>query len=168
MVRLFIRQAELEDAEQIARLHVASWKVAYGGFMPPKQMAWISEVREVRRATDLISNPETPYLVAACGEEIVGFLVYGPPGDECDPESTRQIYTFFVDPRLYRQGIGSRLLSTMEAEICVPEITVWVMTQGTHGPRFYERSGFVRESETEKMSQLIDADFPIVRYRRRR
>jgi hypothetical protein len=89
MVRLFIRQAELEDAEQIARLHVASWKVAYGGFMPPKQMAWISEVREVRRATDLISNPETPYLVAACGEEIVGFLVYGPPGDECDPESTR-------------------------------------------------------------------------------
>jgi hypothetical protein len=50
----------LADAKQIARVHVASWKVAYGKFMPPKQMAWISERREIRGAGDLISNLETP------------------------------------------------------------------------------------------------------------
>ncbi len=166
MDRLLIRQAVPADAEPIARVHVASWRVAYGDFMPPKQMAWISESRETRRAADLISNPDTPYLVAEDDGEIVGFLVYGLPGDECDPQSTRQIYTFFVDPRRYRQGIGTRLLTTMQSEISVPEITVWVMTQGTHGPHFYERSGFLREPETEKLFRLIDADFPIVRYRK--
>ena len=168
MDRLFVRQAVLADAEQIARVHVASWRVAYGEFMPPKQKAWISERREVRRAGDLILNPETPYLVAEGGNSIVGFLVYGPPGDECDPTSTMQIYTFFVDPQRYRQGIGTQLLATMESEIRTPEITVWVMTQGVHGPRFYARSGFRREAETEKMFRLIDADFPIVRYRKKR
>jgi hypothetical protein len=56
----------------------------------------------------------------------------------------------------------------MESEISVPEIAVWVMTQGVHAPRFYERSGFTREVETEKMFRLIDVDFPIVRYRKTR
>jgi len=168
MDRLRVRQAVLADAEQIACVHVASWRIAYGEFMPPKQMAWISERRETRRASDLISNPDTPYLVADNDNTIVGFLVYGPPGDECDPRSTMQIYTFFVDPQRYRQGIGTRLLTTMESEISVPEITVWVMTQGVHGPSFYARSGFEREPETEKMFRLIDTDFPIVRYRKKR
>ena len=158
-----IRHAVVADAEPIARVHVASWKVAYGNFMPPRQMAWISERRETRRATELINNPETPYLVAEIDNKIVAFLVYGPPGDECDRETTAQIYTFFVDPEFYRQGIGTALLQFMESEICV-HITVWVMTQGTHGPRFYLRSGFKREPETEKMFRLIDKDFPIVRY----
>ena len=134
--------------------------------MPPKQMAWISERRETQRASDLIANPDTPYLVADTGNAIVGFLVYGPAGDQCDPKSTRQIYTFFVDPQRYRQGIGTRLLTTMESQTSVPDITVWVMTQGVHGPRFYARNGFEREPETEKMFRLIDADFPIVRYRK--
>lgn len=167
MDRLLVRQAVLADAEQIARVHVASWRFAYGEFMPPKQKAWISESRETRRANDLISNPDTPHLVAEHDNTIVGFLVYGPPGDECDPKSTMQIYTFFVDPQRYRQGIGTRLLSTMESEVSVPEITVWVMTQGVHGPRFYARSGFKRESETEKNFRLIDTDFLIVRYRKK-
>jgi ribosomal protein S18 acetylase RimI-like enzyme len=168
MDRLVVRQAVLVDAEQIARVHVASWRAAYDEFMPPKQMAWISEGREIRRAGDLIRNPETPFLVAEDDGTIVGFLVYGPPGDDCDPQSTRQIYTFFVDPLRYHQGIGTRLLTAMESEIRVPDITAWVMTQGVHGPRFYARSGFEREPETEKMFRLIDADFPIVRYRKRR
>jgi ribosomal protein S18 acetylase RimI-like enzyme len=168
MDRLLVRQAVLADAEQIARVHVASWRIAYGEFMPPQQMAWISERRETRRAGDLIRNPETPFLVAENDNSVVGFLAYGPPGDECDPKSTRQIYTFFVDPQRYRRGIGARLLTTMESEISVSEITVWVMTQGVHGPRFYERRGFKRESETEKMFRLIDTDFPIVRYRKNR
>ena len=85
-------------------MHVASWRIAYGEFMPPKQMAWISERRETDRARDLINNPETPYLVAEYDNAIVGFLVYGPPGDECDPKSTRQIYTFFVDPSVIAKG----------------------------------------------------------------
>lgn len=167
MDRLVVRQALHDDAGQIARMHVASWKVAYGDFMPPKQMEWISETREIRRASDLISNPDTPYLVAENDNAIVGFLVYGSPGDECDPKSTVQIYTFFVDPQRYRQGIGTRLLTAMESAISVPEITVWVMSQGLHGPSFYARSGFKREPETEKMWRLIDTDFPIVRYRKK-
>src|SRR5690349_6590539 len=99
MARISIRRAALRDAAPIARVHVASWKAAYGGFMPPRQMAWISEQRETRRAAELIERPDTPFLVAEFGPMIVGFLVYGPPGDECDPLTTRQIYTFFVVPR---------------------------------------------------------------------
>lgn len=161
---LSIRQAVLNDAAPIARVHVASWKAAYGGFMPPRQMAWISEQRETRRAAELIENPDTPFLVAEIDRQAVGFLVYGPPGDECDPATTSQIYSFFVDPAWYRQGIGTALLETMESAIDVHRITVWVMTQGTHGPAFYLRSGFTLEPGTEKMFGLIDKQFPIARF----
>jgi ribosomal protein S18 acetylase RimI-like enzyme len=159
-----IRHAVLADAASIARVHVASWKVAYGGFMPRRQMAWISEQRETRRAAELIENPDTPFLVAEVDEAVVGFMVYGPPGDECDPATTSQIYTFFVDPARYRQGIGTTLLEAMESAITVSTITVWVMKQGTHGPAFYVRHGFLIEPETEKMFGLVDKEFPIVRY----
>ena len=67
-------------------------------------------------------------------------------------------------PVWYRQGIGTTLLQAMESAITVPRITVWVMTQGTHGPAFYVRHGFRIEPETEKMFGLIDKEFPIVRY----
>src|SRR5688500_14250789 len=102
MGHISIRHAVLADAASIARVHVASWKVAYGGFTPPRQMAWTSQRRETRRAAELIENPDTPFLVAELDREIVGFLVYGPPGD--DPVTTSQIYTFFVDPAWYRKG----------------------------------------------------------------
>jgi GNAT superfamily N-acetyltransferase len=91
-------------------------------------------------------------------------LVYGPPGDECDPATTSQIYTFFVDPAWYRRGIGTTLLEAMESSIAVSTITAWVMMQGTHGPAFYVRKGFVLEPETEKMFGLVDKEFPIARY----
>jgi ribosomal protein S18 acetylase RimI-like enzyme len=164
MDQLSIRQAVLADAASIARVHVASWKVAYGGFMPPRQMAWISESRETRRAAELIENPKTPFLVGEVDGRISGFLVYGPPGDECDPATTSQIYTFFVDPACCRRGVGTALLRAMESAITVPRITVWVMTQGTHGPAFYVRNGFRIEDETKKLFGLIDKEFPIVRY----
>ncbi len=132
--------------------------------MPPRQMAWISERREIRRAAELIENPGTPFLVAEIDQEVVGFLVYGPPGDECDAATTSQIYTFFVDPAWYRRGIGTALLTTMESAIDARRITVWVMTQGTHGPAFYVRSGFALEPGTEKLFGLMDMQFPIARY----
>ena len=164
MGKISIRHAEADDAAEIARVHVSSWKAAYGSFMPLTQMAWISERREKRRALELIENPETPILVAEMEQTIVGFLVYGPPGDECDPNTTAQIYTFFVDPARFRQGIGTKLLKQMESAVDVDRITVWVMTQGSHGPAFYNRSGFELEPETKKMFGLIDKQFPIVRY----
>src|SRR5688572_27682785 len=164
MGHVSLRQAVPADAASIARVHVASWKVAYGTFMPPRQMAWISERRETHRAAELIENPDTPFLVAELDQTIVGFLVYGPPGDECDPATTAQIYTFFVDPAWYRQGVGTALRQAMESASNASRITVWVMTQGTHGPAFYVRRGFRIEPETEKMFGLIDKEFPIVRY----
>jgi hypothetical protein len=40
-----IRQAILEDAEAIAKVHVASWQAAYKGLMPAEFLASLSVER---------------------------------------------------------------------------------------------------------------------------
>lgn len=165
-----IRFAAASDAAAIARVHVESWRVAYAEIMGPRQKEWISFAREKRRSAQLIADPATPVLVAESATGVLGFLVYGPPVDKeilALPAST-QIYTFFVHPDNYRKGIGTRLLLEMQRETDARTITVWVMTGTTHGPQFYKRSGFSCEPGTEKFFQLVDREFPIVRFRKDR
>lgn len=44
---LYVREAQIADAEAIARAHVDTWRTAYQGLVPDEYLAWLSyEQRE--------------------------------------------------------------------------------------------------------------------------
>lgn len=110
----FVRPARPGDAPDIARIQLATWRVAYRRLVPAHILDQMDEHFLRERWLDSIVNPPTPrhrVLVAveqAAQEYLVGFVATGPSDD--DP-AVAAITEFLVEPRWGRRGHGSRLLA---------------------------------------------------------
>ena len=129
----FVRPARLDDVGEIARIQLATWRVAYRRFMPAHLLAQLDEAWIGRQWREAITDPPTPehrVLVAveqvespAAGTTpayVVGFAASGPrdevalaPGEHHTGSGDRvaAITDILVEPRWGRRGHGSRLLA---------------------------------------------------------
>src|SRR2546421_11578855 len=73
-----IRDAATEDAPAVARVHIASWRVAYRDHLPAELLAGLSVERRIDVWRGLIGRPESPTLLAEVDGEIVGVVGVGP------------------------------------------------------------------------------------------
>jgi GNAT superfamily N-acetyltransferase len=116
-----VRPAFPEDAAQIARIQVVTWRTAYRSLLPPSVLdEWDADAATANWRT-AVTSPPTPghgVLVALEKNTVVGFAAYGPAeltGDERpDPSGpTSELSTLLVEPRWGRRGHGSRLLAAV-------------------------------------------------------
>lgn len=149
-----IRDATVEDATGIARVHVETWRSAYAGILPSEYLARLSWEEGARRLQEYLKNmePERFLLVAEVQGEIAGFSSGGPErsGDEV---YRGEIYALYVLPAYQRQGIGRRLVGASARRLLqagTGNLLIWVLSANP-SRRFYERLGGqpVREREIE-------------------
>ena len=119
MTALLIREAEMADAEAIARVRVEGWNRAYGDFIPERlPVSWTREEQTEDWRRQLAARGDGRiHLVALEAGEILAFASGGPPSrDEVIVEGdtdayTAQVYSIYVTPGRYGGGIGTRLLA---------------------------------------------------------
>jgi len=149
-----IRDATVEDAIGIAKVHVNTWKSAYAGIIPSEYLARLSWEESAHRLQEYLQNmePERFLLVAEMEGEIVGFSSGGPErsGDEV---YRGEIYALYVSPAYQRRGIGRRLVGASARRLLqagTGNLLVWVLSANP-SRQFYERLGgqLVREREIE-------------------
>src|SRR5260370_39710674 len=68
-----IRQATLNDASEIARVHVASWRSTYRGLLPDDFLLSLSETGYAERWKRVIAEGTSRGYVAEDGGGVVGF-----------------------------------------------------------------------------------------------
>jgi GNAT superfamily N-acetyltransferase len=120
----YVRPARPDEADEIARIQLSTWRTAYRRLLPRHVLddlavEWIAE-----RWRAAIEEPPTPthrVLVAveqAESTHLVGFTASGPaddaalaPGEEALPPDVAAITELLVEPRWGRRGHGSRLLA---------------------------------------------------------
>ncbi len=120
----FVRPARAEDAPQLARAQLSTWRTAYRRLLPRQVLAELDEEWMAQGWLAAITAPPTPrhrVLVAVEQAEqsyLVGFAASGPadeaalaPGEEPLPESVAAVTDLLVEPRWGRRGHGSRLLA---------------------------------------------------------
>jgi L-amino acid N-acyltransferase YncA len=109
-----LRPARIEDAPQIARVHVDSWRAKYSGIMPEDFLAAMShEDFEVRWHGWLGGESgvrATLWVVESSAGKVVGFASGGPRRDESYPRYESELYTVYPSSRHQRRGLGRRLL----------------------------------------------------------
>lgn len=124
----YVRPALVEDAADIARIQVATWRYAYRRMLPRNVLDALDEDWMTGRWRAAIGEPPTPrhrVLVAveqAATDYLVGFAAAGPadeeartpeePADALD-ERVAAVTDLLVEPRWGRRGHGSRLLSAL-------------------------------------------------------
>jgi len=153
---ILIREASVADAEGIARVKIATWRVAYAGIVPDSHLAGleIREQTERMRERWLSHGPSSAAtFVAESGGAVVGFATGGLQRDSTlvfDGE----LYAIYVLPEFQRQRIGHRfVLAVVERLVALgcTSMSVWVFAENP-ARRFYERLGgkdLGREKEIE-------------------
>lgn len=167
-VEVLIRAATPDDAESIAKVHVASWREAYSDVVPQDYLDRLDPTERAERwRTTLTSlNRGTSVWVAEEEGEILGFASLGPSRDEDADRTTMEIYAIYLEPSAWGRGVARELMRTVLA--AAPDdgpVTLWVLGLNDRARHFYRRNGFTPDG-VERLEEIGGQYFTEVRYRR--
>jgi GNAT superfamily N-acetyltransferase len=148
-----VRPAVPEDAAEIARIQVVTWRAAYRSVLPAATLDDWDTDGATASWRSAVTTPPTPghgVVVALERNTVVGFATFGPaeltPGEVADPAGpTAEVGTLLVEPRWGRRGHGSRLLaavSDLARAGGVARLQVWLLEADPVSARFYESAGW--------------------------
>jgi ribosomal protein S18 acetylase RimI-like enzyme len=150
VAELSLREAVLEDAGEIARIHVASWRTAYRGLIADAELDGLSVHERTAEWRDRLRlGVET--LIAVDAGAIVGFCALR--RDAEPPAEPVEIGALYLDPAVLRRGIGSRLMDETLARLRTagdPAVTLWVLAGNARARAFYVRHGFELTGESDQ------------------
>ena len=154
MAGIQIREAGLEDAAGIARVHVVTWQHAYRGQMPDDFLDSLSIAQRTQNWIALLSNsyPKAHTLVALDGDLVVGFCSVGASPNEDADEHCGELFAIYVDPLSMGKGVGSALIAEGVDKLHADgftHATLWVLASNTPSLRFYEHQGWAADGATK-------------------
>ena len=138
-----IRAAELNDAAEIARVHVAAWRSTYRGLLADDFLASLSETGYTDRWRRVIGDGASRVFVVEEPEGVIGFAS---GGRERAGESGfgGELYAIYIVEGSQRRGHGRELVRAVAdalREKGLRDMIVWVLRDNTPAREFYERLG---------------------------
>ena len=113
-----MRSAGVDDAAELGRLQVETWRTAYRNVVPDAVLEGLTADLAAAQWASAITEPPTArhhVLVALEQQWRVGFAAIGPADDleptDPAPATTAALAVILVEPRWGRRGHGSRLLA---------------------------------------------------------
>lgn len=147
---VLLRPATLDDVAAGARLHRDCWREAYSPLVDGEMLAARLENEatwEDAWRAQIEAGP--PRVLAARGDELIGFAVAGP---NREPElPMRELYALYVRETWWGTGIGRALLDeAVDDDAC----SLWVLENNPRARAFYVRNGFAPDGGREHMGWL--------------
>jgi ribosomal protein S18 acetylase RimI-like enzyme len=167
---MLIRPARLEDARQLAEVHVGSWQTAYRGIVPDSILNDLSVEAWTERWQQRLSiENEAHTLVLAFEESVIGWTTVGPARDpDCSVEDTQEVYGIYLRAEYWEHGHGTQLYAASEDQMRksgAADAVLWVLRDNSRARRFYERQGYlidrIQPERQQKLLQLAE-----LRYRK--
>lgn len=162
-----IRPARPDDADAIARVHVATWQHAYRGLLPDAYLDGLSvdQRRAMWRAS--IEKGTPAVFVAEDTGGIAGFAAVAPCRDKDAVPDAYEIWAIYVMPAAAGRGIGRDLCAAAGAlarSQRAPRLSLWVIADNQAARRFYARVGFVEEPDSRQSFALGGITLDELRY----
>lgn len=144
---IIVRQAELKDANGIAKVHVKTWQCAYRGQIPDEHLDKLSVEKRTKFWDENLKNPRsnTKTFVVELNGNIVGFASVGNSRDKDTDSKTGELYAIYVDQAFMGKGIGSALHKKCIdhlIELGFTKAILWVSTSNENTRRWYEKRGW--------------------------
>jgi len=155
-----IRAARVEDAPEIGRVHVNSWRTTYKGIVPDEVLANLSYTLREQKARQRLSSPTTRTYVAENEQgQIVGFVVGGLNRD-ASSAYVSELYAIYILREVQGRGIGKKLTHALVERLVQDKLysmLVWVLADNP-SRGFYEalRGQYVATKPIEIGDALLD------------
>jgi GNAT superfamily N-acetyltransferase len=171
----FVRPARPEDAAEIARIQLSTWRSSYRRMFPPHVLANLDEAFLTRGWSEAIeSAPSARHRVLIAVEQsdastaVVGFAAAGPADEQAlapeEPplaDDVAAITELLIEPRWNRRGHGSRLLAAVVdlwREDGFATAVAWAYEQDKVMQKFLASAGW----ETDGAGRALDVDDMLV------
>jgi GNAT superfamily N-acetyltransferase len=148
-----IRAATVEDAEAIARVHLAAWADTYAEIVPPEFLSrWTLADRTARWRRILSGDPPNPHraevAVLDLGGALVGFASWGEQRDDALRERgfSGEISAIYLLARVQRRGYGTAMMARAAKGLLQrghSSAGLWVTQDNLRARAFDERLGGV-------------------------
>ena len=178
----FVRPAREGDADDLARVQVASWLSCFAGIVPSALLGELTSEEAAgvwsKRWREAISNPPTSrhrVLAAVSGaavsvsgagpREVVGFVSAGPATDaDRWPGTDAEIYEFRVSPERTGYGHGGRLLHAAVDTLVTDgfhTVSIWILEADSSLREFLEAAGWAADGARSELE--VGTSVPMVR-----
>ncbi|MCK8478248.1 MULTISPECIES: GNAT family N-acetyltransferase [Microbacterium] len=150
MSPLVVREAGVDDADEVARVHVRSWQAAYRGLIDQSVLDGLSIAERATGWRRLITDPlptTLGLLVAERDDRIVGWTSFG-SGRDPDGLADAEVYGIYADPDAWSTGAGHALLDAAEqrmADAGHARAYLWVLDGNVRADTFYARHGWIED-----------------------
>ncbi|MEO6957819.1 MAG: GNAT family N-acetyltransferase [Antricoccus sp.] len=163
MADAHVREARPQDADEIGRILVDTWRQAYAKILPTSALQQLDQAEAAQAWRLAITNPPGPghqvftaYERSTTGEQIVGFLAIAPPAEDekAINAPTAEVATVLVEPRWARRGHGSRLLSAAVAIAAAgkaDQLICWLPMKDKASAAFLQSAGWDRDGWTRTL-----------------
>jgi GNAT superfamily N-acetyltransferase len=142
--RFAVRQAELGDATEIARVQTQSWQTSYRGILPDSILDTMNVARRAAKRREILLDTSALNLVAydVTHRDLVGFCNAGPSRRQ--GPLVGELYEIYIVEYAKRYGLGRELFESA-LDWCreneMTQMIVWVLENNHHARRFYDAMG---------------------------
>jgi L-amino acid N-acyltransferase YncA len=162
-----IRQAIIQDAAEIARIHVSAWQAAYRGIVPQTYLDSLDIDARRKRWVQNLENASNNIYVAEDVSGMTGWIIFGPSRDE-DIAEGHEINAIYVQPKSWGMGIGKQLIYAAETILLKAyqaDITVWVFEDNFSSRSFYTKVGYTQDG-AKKVEDFASTQLTEIRFRK--
>lgn len=140
-----IRKARIEDSKNVANLVKRGWQTAYKGLIDQEFLDSMNENEMTKKWTSNIfsQNKDDNIYVYEENNKILGIIRFGKANDE-EKINDAEIYVLYVEPKLKRNGIGSKLFNYAEnyfIENNFKKLIIWCLKGNEPSIKFYKKMG---------------------------
>ena len=145
-----VRPARVEDAAEMARVNVRSWRETYRGLMADhvlddpgfpaaRERFWTAVLSDERYRANRVA-------VAERDGEVIGIAMAGPAEQSESPVGTH-LYVLYVVAAEHGTGAGAALLEFVIGPH--ESVALWVADPNPRAQAFYRKHGFVPDGVTQ-------------------
>lgn len=162
-----VRIAKSDDAQQMGRIHIQTWRSTFVGIVSDEYLASLSLEKVTQRFLELINDPlsnSTVIVAVDKSDSPIGYSVCG-PNRLTESDYDGEVQAFFVLPDWQGKGIGKRLLDESLRSLRISgfrEVIIWTFEANLSARTFYgARGGKLVEHRVREIagSQLAEVGF---------
>ena len=151
-----IRQANINDVDEITDVHIATWRSAYKGLIPEEDLANLDHTERRKMWSASIQQHPSETIVATKENSIIGFANFGSYRENEDDRGTAEIRAIYLLETYWGKGVGSELFDYCADKIIASGYTslvLWVLESNSRAIEFYRKHGL--NYDGQKKTEII-------------
>lgn len=139
-----LRRPVIEEAEAIARLHIACWQEAYAGIVPAEVLATSDLAERTAKWRQSIADPDSFAFAAFDDAEPVALVLARGRSEPDAADGEGEIGALYVRASHYRMKLGTQLMAAAARwwrDRGGRSLRLGVLTENARAVAFYERIG---------------------------